>query len=236
MASPPGAQAALTLEHAEVWAFDLDNTLYPASCNLLEQMKEQVRKLISEQLGVDYQRACRLQEQYLHQYGTALRGLSLHHGITAEMFFRYVHAIDYDALQRDHSLDAALSQLGGRKLVHTNGARDHAERVLDRLGCRHHFELIFDIVDAGFQPKPHPSSFGQFLKRAGVRAHRVVMIDDVPQNLATAATLGMTTVWLKTDGELGSDVQHGAHIHHVTEDLAGWLQAVVAARATGQSP
>ncbi len=49
-------------------------------------------------------------------------------------------------------------------------------------------------------------------------------------NLAPAAAMGMTTVWVRThydwSGDEGDDP---AHIHHATEDLTGWLERVVGA-------
>ncbi len=57
-----------------------------------------------------------------------------------------------------------------------------------------------------------------------------VMLDDMAANLAPAAAMGMTTVWVRThydwSGDEGDDP---AHIHHATEDLTGWLERVVGA-------
>jgi hypothetical protein len=43
----------------------------------------------------------------------------------------------------------------------------------------------------------------------------------------------MTTVLIKTDGEWAPEVARedaeGGHIHHVTEDLAAWLEQAAAA-------
>ena len=55
--------------------------------------------------------------------------------------------------------------------------------------------------------------------------------DDIPRNLEPAASLGMTTVWLRTDTEYAEQGAQGGHIHHVADDLVDWLEGVLAARA-----
>jgi hypothetical protein len=40
----------------------------------------------------------------------------------------------------------------------------------------------------------------------------------------------MTTVLIETDNAFSMEGHEGAHIHHRTHDLAGWLEAVIAAR------
>ena len=44
---PPRAESA-TLDHVDVWIFDLDNTLYPASCDLFEQVRVRIGGFIAE--------------------------------------------------------------------------------------------------------------------------------------------------------------------------------------------
>ena len=49
---------------AEVWVFDLDNTLYPRDCNLFAQIDVKMKAFISELLNVDVEEAHRIQKQY----------------------------------------------------------------------------------------------------------------------------------------------------------------------------
>ena len=55
------------------WIFDLDNTLYPAECELFAQIDLRMGEYISALLGVDNAAARRLQKSYFHQHGTTLR-------------------------------------------------------------------------------------------------------------------------------------------------------------------
>jgi len=56
-------------------------TLYPASCNLFDQVDQRIGAFIADLLQVDAAEAKRLQKHYFSQYGTTLRGLMDHHGI-----------------------------------------------------------------------------------------------------------------------------------------------------------
>ena len=92
-----------------------------------------------------------------------------------------------------------------------------------RVGIGPHFEAIFDIIASDFVPKPDPGVYQQLCDQYRIDPTTAVMIDDMPHNLAPAHHLGMTTVLVKTDDEwAGADVDP-SFIHHVTEDLAGFL-------------
>ncbi len=225
----PGAPP-LSLAHVEVWIFDLDNTLYPASCRLFDQVDRRIGAFIAERFGLEPEAARALQKQYFRAHGTTLRGLMSEHGVDPHEFLDYVHEIDRSAVPAAPALDAALGRLAGRKLVFTNGSADHAEKVMARLGVRHHFEAVFDVVAAGFLPKPDPASYRLLIERHGIAPEAAAMVDDIPRNLEPAAALGMTTVWLMAESEFGKLDETDAHIHHRTDDLTGFLEAVLAAR------
>src|SRR3546814_19021709 len=73
------------LSHVEAWIFDLDNTLYPASCNLFVQVEALIGRFIEDFLQVDAVEARRLQKQYYRAHGTTLKGLMAHHGCEPEI-------------------------------------------------------------------------------------------------------------------------------------------------------
>ena len=62
-------------DHVETWVFDLDNTLYPSSCRLFDQIDERMGSFISDRLNVDRVEAKRIQKQFFYEHGTTLRGL-----------------------------------------------------------------------------------------------------------------------------------------------------------------
>lgn len=209
-----------------VWLFDLDNTLYPASCRLFDQVDRRMGEFVRDFLGLaDPAEARRIQKQYLRDYGTTLRGLMEVHGLHPDAFLDYVHAIDLSPVAPDPALDAAIAALPGRKLIYTNGSEKHAVGILDRLGLSAHFEAIFDIAAADFLPKPDRRSYDALCRRHALDPEATVFFDDMPRNLAPAAAMGMTTVWVVTDSEWAKLDHTGEEpfIHHRTEDLAGWL-------------
>ena len=211
------------------WVFDLDNTLYPASCKLFAQVEVRIRDYVAGFLGLDSGAAYRLQKVYFREHGTTLRGMMRHHGMDPEPFLAYVHDIDLSPVRPDPALDEALGRLEGRKIVFTNGTAEHALKVLERVGVARHFEAVFDIAAAGYVPKPEPRVYDELVRRHGLDAQATVMVEDIARNLVPAAEIGMTTVWVRggeEQPELGLDAPDAATlaaIHHVVDDLALWL-------------
>jgi putative hydrolase of the HAD superfamily len=79
----------------DVWLFDLDNTLYPARCNLFVQIDVRIGRYISDWLKVDPEEARRVQKAYWRDHGTSMRGMMTLHGVDPRHYLDYVHAIDY---------------------------------------------------------------------------------------------------------------------------------------------
>ena len=218
------------LAGAEVWLFDLDNTLYSAECRLSDQIHVRMRDYLMDFFKVGAEEAARIRRKYFVEHGTTLSGLIVNDGIEPSGFLDYVHDIDLSPVEPNPALDAALSRLPGRKLIFTNADTGHAENVMARLGVAHHFEAIFDIVGADYLCKPNPAPYAQIVDDYGVPAGAAVMLDDMSVNLEPAAAMGMTTVWVRThynwSGEEAADPDH---VHHVTDDVTAWLEGVVGA-------
>lgn len=221
--------------HIDTWVFDLDNTLYPASCRLFDQIDVRIGEFVSRLMAIDLVEAKRRQKQLFYTYGTTLRGLMLEHEVEPDAFLDYVHDIDHSPVPADPRLDAALHALPGRKLIFTNGTVVHAEKVLSRLGVSHHFGDIFDIVHSDFVPKPEMEPYKKFVSATGITPKTAAMFEDIARNLEAPHALGMTTVLvtspdnrdaLRLNAETGGTAQ--PHIDHVTSDLPGFLEAVAA--------
>jgi putative hydrolase of the HAD superfamily len=217
---------AAALRRAETWIFDLDNTLYPASCNLFAQVDKHIGEFIAHLLKVDADEAYRIQKQYFRDYGTSLRGLMLHHQVDPQAFLEFVHTIDVTPVAPSPELEQALGRLPGRKIVFTNGSAKHAENVLARLGVSHRFDAVFDIVAADYFPKPEPFVYDILVRRHWIDPKRAVMIEDLPKNLLPAHQMGMTTVLVRTEAEWAQDGIAGEHVHHVIDDLVAWLHQI----------
>ncbi|HKT17882.1 MAG TPA: pyrimidine 5'-nucleotidase [Stellaceae bacterium] len=226
-APPPAVNPGRPLDEIETWIFDLDNTLYPASCRLFADIEQRMATFIMTELRLDFAAAHALRRHFYTRHGTTLRGLMLEYGLAPTRFLDFVHEIDLAAVQPDPALDQALARLPGRKLVFTNSTRRHAERVLQRLALGHHFSVIHDIIACDYRPKPEPAIYAELVERHAIDPNRAAMVEDMAKNLPPAAALGMTTVWI-TGGPHAADDGHGAHIHHRTDALAAFLAAVPA--------
>ncbi len=219
--------------HIETWVFDLDNTLYPPECDLFSQVDVRMRDFISDYLSVDLEEARRLQKLYYVEHGTTLNGLMQVHDLAPKAFLDYVHQIDVSHIAPAVDLDQAIARLPGRKVIFTNGTVAHAENVTRQLGITHHFDEVYDIVAVDYSPKPEPQAYDRFLTGTGIDPRRSAMFEDIARNLLAPHALGMTTVWVRP-GEPGPErhqqMSHegsdGDHVHHVTDDLTEFLQAL----------
>jgi putative hydrolase of the HAD superfamily len=231
-------EAARGFDHVESWVFDLDNTLYPADCNLFAQIDRRMGQFIADRLSLPLAEAQALRETYYYEHGTTLAGLVRLHGVSPDAFLDYVHDIDLTAVAPSPELAAALSSLPGRKFIFTNGSRRHAEAVAARLGVSGLFDDICDIHALDYvYPKPTREAYERFVRAHDVTAQKAAMFDDLPHNLETAHLIGMTTVLVHglTDHPehqaIAAWTEAPPHIHHRTDALAPFLATIGAALA-----
>jgi putative hydrolase of the HAD superfamily len=209
----------IDLSHVSAWVFDMDDTLYPREQGLMQLVQGRINAYVVEAVGLDPVSARVLQRQFLDEHGTTLAGLMANYTIDPAHFLHDVHDVPMDSLEPAPRLVEQLMRLPGRRLVFTNGARDYADRVLDRLGVTACFDGVFTIEDADLTPKPAPSTFRHFIERYGLDPHRAAFFEDTPRNLEPAKALGMATV-LIGDGH-GKPL--GDHIDHIAPDLLDFL-------------
>jgi putative hydrolase of the HAD superfamily len=220
----------------DAWVFDLDNTLYPRHVNLFSQVDARIRAYVARLLNLSPEEAQRVQKDYYQRYGTTLRGLMEEHGIAPDDFLEFVHDIDHSPVTADPRLGAAIERLPGRKFILTNGSRAHAEKVAERLGITRHFDQIFDIVSSALLPKPNRETYDRFLTATGVEPKRAAMFEDLARNLVVPRALGMTTALIVPTGarevlteDWEMEGRDAPHVDFVTDDLAGFLEDVLAA-------
>ena len=223
---------ARSLSHVTDWVFDLDNTLYPRECNLFAQIDLLISEYMVGVTQLPYDEARALQKTYYRDYGTTLNGLMQRHAVDPDHFLRAVHAIDYSPVSAHPDLLASIRALPGRKFILTNGDVGHARAVLNRLGDADSlFEDIFDIRAMSYRPKPLPEAYEAFFAANGIDAARAAMFDDLEKNLKVPHDTGMVTVQVVAgEGFAHEQVEAwelertpGAHVHHVTADLASFL-------------
>ncbi|MGB5950589.1 MAG: pyrimidine 5'-nucleotidase [Parvibaculum sp.] len=231
---PLRATAARTFSHVEHWVFDLDNTLYPPACDLFGRIDEKMCDFIMRFLDVDEVEAKRVQKEFYVEHGTTLAGLMAVHGVEPQQFLAHVHNIDVSAVAPDAALGQAIAALPGRKVIFTNGSVAHAENVITQLGIGHVFEGIYDIVTTDYRPKPRREAYDRFIAASGIAPERAAMFEDLPRNLEVPHALGMKTVWVRPQGEVGPErfqrLSHeggdAPHVHHVADNLTDFLKEI----------
>ena len=152
-------------EHVTTWVFDLDNTLYPSDSGIWPLIDERITLFLMDLFGLDGQSARALHQHYYLRHGTTLRGLIEENVDEAERFLEFVHDIDRSALRPNPILAREVARLPGRKLIFTNGSRNHAILTARQLGLDGLFEDAFDIVAAGLTPKPAEAAYETFFAR-----------------------------------------------------------------------
>jgi len=203
--------------HVDTWVFDLDNTLYHPSVRLFDQIDRKMTDYVMRTTGTDPVEADRLRKGYWRQYGTTLAGLMAHHGVDPVPYLIEVHDIDFSVLEPDPALRAAIARLKGRRIVYTNGSAPYARRVIAERGLDGLFDAVYGVEDADYHPKPQPQAFARVFGRDGLDPARAAMFEDDHRNLRVPHSLGMQTVLVTPEAEAHD------HVHHHTDDLAGFL-------------
>mgnify|MGYP000445195950 CR=1 FL=1 len=203
------------------WVFDLDNTLYPASARLFDQIEIKMTDYVRRTLGVDEAEANHLRGLYWREYGTTLAGLMQRHHLDPEPYLDAVHDIDLSHLTHDVALIDAIAALPGRKIVYTNGSRQHADNVMAARGLTGLFDARYGVEDAGYRPKPEQAAFERVFALDGLEATGAAMVEDDLRNLAAPAAMGMRTLWV-TEAE--TDTAHDADA--ATDNLTHFLATV----------
>ena len=214
------------LQHIDTWIFDLDNTLYPARCDLFAQIDARMTAYIARLLDLPAAEAKSLQKSHFYSHGTTLAGLMKEHAVDPQHFLNDVHDIEMDVLAHDAPLAAAIARLPGRKLVFTNGDTPYAIKVLTRLGLADSFEAIHDIHAMALVPKPAPSAYRSLCDAQAIDPTTSLFVEDMARNLLPAKRIGMTTVWVDNGSEQAPDADRSFIDYTVTE-LGPWLAMIL---------
>jgi putative hydrolase of the HAD superfamily len=229
------------LGHVTDWVFDLDNTLYPAECDLFAEIDQRMTDFVARLTGLDPVRARELQKHYYAKYGTTLSGLMTEHALDPADFLHFVHEIDLSPLPDLPDLRQAIANLPGRRFIYTNGPRLHAERVIEKMGLAHLFDASFGIEDGAYTPKPHLTAYQAFCRTNRVDPNSAAFFEDLVRNLVPAKALGFTTVLVHSSKDWsheplearpasapsGQGGDGAGHIDYITGDLAGFLSSAV---------
>ena len=208
-----------SLDHVEHWVFDMDDTLYPPECGLMGRVQDRINAFFVRTVGMEAAEARVLQRQYLRDHGTSLSGLMLNHDVDPHAFLDEVHRVELDCLTPDPVLREGLARLPGRRLVFTNGAAAHAERVLAALEIADLFDDVFHIEASDLIPQPAPRALSRMHARPGVDPRRAAFFEDTEKNLKPAADMGMATVLVGAHAPAST----AAFVDHRAESLPPFL-------------
>lgn len=211
---------AQDFRHIDTWVFDLDNTLYHPSADLFGLMDPRFAAYVMRVTGLDEKRAAEQALAYWETHGSTLAGLMAEHNVDPHHFLADVHDIEISHLAPDPALAEAIGALPGRKIVHTNGSRYHAKRVLEARGLQHAFDAVYTIEHADLTPKPHAKNFSTIYAMAEIVPTTAAMFEDEARNLIVPHELGVRTVHVHDSPETAP------YIHHATDDLTDFLSQV----------
>ena len=173
--------------------FDVDNTLYPASCGIGREMIRRMNIFVSEFLDVSVEKAAEMRrDRDSKNYDSTLDWLQKKYSLKdAESFFKYIHPADLENwFPVNKALKDMMNNLNIPSSVLTNSSIEHATNVTDYLGITHHFENIFDLKFNYFKGKPNISAFQNVLDALGRKSEEVLFIDDVPSYLEVFKNIG----------------------------------------------
>ncbi len=176
--------------------FDLDDTLYPPTSGLWDELGKRIIAFMIERVGIDPAIVNVARETYYQTYGTTLRGLMADYpDVSPDDYLAYVHDVDLKQwIDPNPALDEMLAALPQPKAIFTNADVHHAHRTLAVLGVARHFETIVDIRAMNFENKPRPQAYQALLKLINTPAAACVLVEDSTRNLLPAHALGMTTI------------------------------------------
>lgn len=191
----------------------------------MAQVRDRIALFVEDYFQIGSDEAHGIRHRYWKQYGTTLGGLMAEHGVEPHGYLDFVHDVDLSKLSPCAELRARILALPGRKLIFTNADLPYAQRVLNARGLDDVFEDVFDIHRMEHRPKPDPVSYRAFCDQLNVAPERALFVEDSAHNLVPAKALGMTTIWVKHDGEADSG-GHENHIDHQIADVTTWLSSI----------
>ncbi|KAJ0083242.1 hypothetical protein Patl1_31312 [Pistacia atlantica] len=124
--------------------FDLDDTLYPLSSGLSLEVTKNIREYMFQKLGLEESKVPELCISLYKLYGTTMAGLrAIGYNFDYDDFHSFVHGrLPYNMLRPDPVLRNLLLSLPIKKVIFTNADKNHASRVLSKLGLEDCFERI----------------------------------------------------------------------------------------------
>jgi putative hydrolase of the HAD superfamily len=164
--------------------FDLDNTLYSARQGLEKAVSRRVNEYLAAFLNLPLEEARALRRERVGSggYGTTLEWLIAEKGFEAKAadgYFGFIHPEnEADTLAPNPELASFLASLDLPMAIMTNSPREHALRIVKKLGIEAFFPSIFDIRFHRLKGKPHAEAFKRVLETLETSPERCLFVDD----------------------------------------------------------
>jgi len=184
----------------------------------MDCIRERIILYMRDKVGINPELIPALREKYLTEFGTTLAGLKRDFEIDKQNYLDFVHDIDLNQfLKKEQALIQLLSGFHQRKVIFTSANLVHAERVLDYLEIKEHFEKIIDIQSTHPYLKPQPDAFNKLLKILDYETwDGCLFIDDQLINVTTARNISLQSILV--DENLKSDFKPSIkHIYELKE-------------------
>lgn len=203
------------------WLFDLDNTLHDVDAGIFTIINQHMTAYLSAQLNLSHSQASALRQHYWQKYGATLAGLKQHHPqINLQDFLLASHPLEIilSHLQPMSHLKQTLSQLPGKKIIFSNGPKHYVDALIRAMQIHHHFHQLIGIDQINFLYKPNPQAYQNVCQQLNIHPRQCIMVDDSLNNLHTARTLGMRTIWY------GKQTYPQAHTDAIAADMPALLK------------
>ncbi|XP_042491486.1 uncharacterized protein LOC122071232 [Macadamia integrifolia] len=217
--------------------FDLDDTLYSSKSGIGEALKRNIEEFLVQKCGFTEEKASFLRVELFKTYGSSLAGLrALGYDIDADEYHGFVHGrLPYEKIKPDPQLRNLIRSINQRKLIFTNSDRNHAIKVLERLGLQDCFSEIicFETLNPNLSKSSRTDEFPVVLKPsmeamkialefAHVDPRRALFLDDNERNIIAGKAVGLGTVLVgkpvkSTEG--GYMVENLVHLPQVVPEI-----------------
>ncbi|MCK5736348.1 MAG: HAD hydrolase-like protein, partial [Spirochaetaceae bacterium] len=160
--------------------FDLDNTLYPPSAGVLQEMNRRIGFFCADYFGIDVVQANEMRRGKHHVYGTTLQWLRVCHGLKdPEPYIQAIHPVNITSFVKPNpALRSFISRISTDYILLTNSPMEHALRTLKALELDDLFPRIWDLRRMGYRGKPYREAYELVLDDLGIKADEALLIDD----------------------------------------------------------
>jgi putative hydrolase of the HAD superfamily len=194
----------LSLQNFTTIFFDLDDTLYPPSSGLWEQISLRISHFMQEKLNLPKISIPAIREELYGTYGTTMRGLQARYNINTQDFLSFVHDVPIsEILDPDPRIRRIINNCPLKKFIFTNADSIHAQNVLSALNLLDCFDDIIDIQSISPYCKPMPPAYEIACQISGEKyGKKCIMLDDKVENLFTAKQFGFYTILVGGTGSI----------------------------------